>query len=108
MRMDLFSLVVLNLREEYSEEAANELINSPYVASVVNNSETMQRIAINRYLTAAILKFRAVTNVDMSNLLFMLVNDGTTEEWMDLFKKVILPTLKEYKILGEVNVNTIS
>jgi len=73
MRMDLLSLVVLNLREEYSEEAANELINSPYVASVVNNSETMQRIAINRYLTAAILKFRAVTNVDMSNLLFMLV-----------------------------------
>jgi len=98
--LDLVYLTGEHIKVSISESASKLFLEDPVIKDVSKLNSTAQRVIINRYFTDLLLKFRANNDVNVSEMLVLLVNDGYDEDWFKLFNLIIAPFIKEHAILG--------
>lgn len=98
--LDLVFLTGEHIKANISESAGNRFLSDPAIKDVSKLNSTAQRVIINRYFTNLLLKFRANNDVNITEILVLLVNDGYDTDWFKLFNLIIAPFFKEHNILG--------
>ena len=91
-------IVKANVTELYCAEEADNLIKSPELVGCVKYSPQVQRGLVNRVLINKLLIFRATHKVSVVDVIYCLLPDGDNEAWMNVFKLVVLPFLKQNKV----------
>lgn len=98
--INLMEIVRLHLVEYISDEAAKMLMDDPSMVGVYELPSAQQRLFINRWLMRALLIFRNNSGINVTNTVIMLSNEGYIEDWVKIFKMIILPFLVNNSILG--------
>ena len=98
--INLMEIVRLHLVEHISDEAAKMLMDDPSMVGVYKLPSAQQRLFINRWLMRALLIFRNNSGINVTNTVIMLSNEGYIEDWVKIFKMIILPFLVNNSILG--------
>lgn len=98
--INLMEIVRLHLVEYISDEAAKMLMDDPSMVGVYELPSAQQRLFINRWLMRALLIFRNNCGINVTNTVIMLSNEGYIEDWVKIFKMIILPFLVNNSILG--------
>lgn len=94
----LVTAVLANVREVYSEEAANSLANNPILRGWEEHPNEIQRGLINRILVRKLLAYRARHHNGVVDVVLCLAPDGDDSSWMNVFKIAVLPFLKANKV----------
>jgi len=94
----LLEVIRDNIKELYSEEAANAFMCNKELRNYTKYTDSVQRGLANRVLISKLLIFRATSKVKVVDAIYCLIPDGDNEAWMNIFKIVIIPFLKENKI----------
>lgn len=98
--IDLYTMVTVHLDREVCPAASNLFKNDPAIAAVVGEPVIKQRMIINRYFTNLLFTFRSKCDTPINNILFMLTNDGTAEDWYRLFILYVAPFLKLHNVFN--------
>jgi len=101
--LNLVELVAIHIKEGAGIDASNIFISDSNIASVFKLNQVSQRVVINRYLSNRMLIFRALSNVNINNVLPFLANDGLTEDWITVISEFVVPFFKEHKVLQVVH-----
>lgn len=88
------------LKDMVHENASNIFLTHPYIVTVNGLTSGSQRVMINRFFVELLLKYRATSNTSVELYLSYLISDGEIEDWFKLFKEIIIPFIKENKLLG--------
>ena len=105
--INLMEIVRLHLVEYISDEAAAVFMNDPSLIGVYDLSSEQQRLFINRWLVTTLLIFRTHSGVNVTNTIIMLANDGYIEDWVKIFKMIILPFIINNSVLGLTKTNVL-
>jgi len=97
--LDLVEIVRMNIESEIGKEASEKFLNDPTVKYSIGKAEPFQRVAINKFFNAELIKFRATHNVDINDVIFLLVNDGDAHEWIKIIKNITIPFCRDHKVL---------
>ena len=101
---NLCYMVQMHLQNIGYVEGANSFKSHPMVATVWEIDPHSQRVILNRYFSLALLTFRGLKNVPVHNVIDMLIQDGTLDDWFKVFAVYVAPFLKEHKILEVTNI----
>lgn len=104
--IDLVFITSKTLHDNVSENAAKIFLSDYMIKSVVDLNPLSQRIIINRYFYDLLLKYRACADVKVILPLTMLVEDGTHNDWLRLFKDVVCVFIKNNKVFDKVYVKS--
>lgn len=99
LELDLVDIVGRFLNDFVSEEAKNNFLSDININTVKLATAGVQRVSINRYFTTKFLVFKARTGVPVMDMLLYLINDGDTEDWVELFRTFVLPFIKQHNVL---------
>lgn len=103
-QINLCYMVQMHLQNIGYIDGAISFKSHPMVATVWDVDPHTQRVILNRYFNLALLTFRGLQNVPVHNVLDMLIQDGTLDDWFKVFAIYVAPFLKEYKILEVTNI----
>lgn len=81
---------------------ANIFKTDPMIRSVWDNVPVIQVVALNRYFHNLLMRFRAKINIPVHDTAFMLLHDGSVDDWFWSFSKNVCPFLKEKNVFGVV------
>ncbi|MDQ6990808.1 MAG: hypothetical protein Q9M11_03650 [Mariprofundaceae bacterium] len=95
----ILDVIYANIKNTYSEAAADAFRANPVFSTANDYSDAVQRGLANRVLINKLLVFRATSKVPVVDAIYCLIPDGNNEDWMNVFKMVILPFLKENKVM---------
>ena len=98
--IDLVYITSEHLKVSVSASVSKRFLADSMIADVADSNSMAQRVIINRYFTKAFLSFRANNDVNITDMLVLLVNDGDYEDWFKIFRLVIAPFIKEHSVLG--------
>lgn len=101
---NLCYMVQMHLQNIGYIDGANSFKSHPMISTVWNIDPHSQRIILNRYFSLALLIFRGLQNIPVHNIIDMLIQDGTLDDWFKVFAVYVAPFLKEHKILEITNV----
>jgi len=96
--LSLLEAVYSNIDKEYSPFMADMFMKNPEFSNYKQYDDKTQRGLVNRVLISKLLVFRASSDVKVVEIIYCLIPDGDNESWMNVFKLVILPFLKENKV----------
>jgi len=94
----MLDIIKLNIATNYTKAAAEQFVSNPVFVGCEAYDDTVQRGLANRVLIRKLLAFRAKSNVKVVDAIYCLIPDGDNESWMNVFKLVILPFLKENNV----------
>lgn len=77
-------------------------LNDPMIKSVWDNVPVVQLVALNRYFSNLLLKFRAKKKISVHDTVYMLIKDGTIDDWYTSFSQNVGPFLKVHNVFGVV------
>lgn len=72
------------------------------ILSVWDNIPVVQLVALNRYFTNLLMRFRAKQKTPVHDTVHMLIKDGTVDDWFSSFVTHVGPFLKTYNVFGVV------
>lgn len=90
--VDLLAVVSKDLRESGLFIIDSHLREYFESQGVVNKKPNVQRFYLNKYFTLVLLVYPDNT-MDQR---YCLINDGTVEDWLDLFRRKVLPFLRNH------------
>jgi len=97
--IDLLLEVTKIMVRKCGKLGASYFRTNPEILIIEELNPASQRIIINRVLNQALLLFRAHNNINISEVMIYLINDGLNDEWLSLMEDVVLPFFAEHNIL---------
>lgn len=75
-------------------QEADVFLNDPNISTIRNKINLLQRYVLNRYFTIQIYNAE-LTGVNVNGLeeRYMLMPDGTDNEWLSMFRRRVVPFL---------------
>lgn len=74
----------------------------PGIKAVWDDVPVVQRVALNRFFNNLLMKFRAKKPVAVHDTAYMLIHDGTINDWYSSFSMSVGPFLKTHNVFGVV------
>lgn len=89
---------------EHSEDiqSCDLFLANPEIAMVTNINNHTQRVIINKFIVASLLRYRAITGIAVWNVLPFAANDGLIEDWTTVMRDIIVPYFKINKVLTTI------
>lgn len=101
-KLELIDFIRLNLNSVFGEKYGDVFYNSPIISGAKGKDDGFQRVMINRFFNQLLMTYRARVNTPVHNTCYMLVDDGTTEDWLQIFNTMVIPFLKENLVFNIV------
>lgn len=101
-KLNLIEFIKMNIDSVFGKKYGDIFINSPIIISAKDKDEGFQRVMVNRFFNQLLLTYRARVNKPVHNTTCMLVDDGTTEDWLQIFNNMVIPFLKQNLVFNIV------
>lgn len=106
-KMELIDFIRLNLNGIFGNKYGDIFYNSPFISGSKGKGDGFQRVMINRFFNHLLLTYRARVDNPVHNVTYMLVDDGTTEDWLQIFNTTVIPFLKDNMVFNVVYNNEV-
>jgi hypothetical protein len=70
-------------------ERVQDYYDAPLIMDAGNKRPVVQRFLLNRYWTTQLLSL----DINTVDIRFSLFNDGTIDDWLNVFKEITLPVI---------------
>jgi hypothetical protein len=98
---DLVGLIVRDLEAYYCKLAKDVFISNRDIISIIPLNPISQRVIINRWFNAELLKYRSrVDDLDVVTVLRYVIDDGTIDDWLESMQVIVIPFFKLKNILN--------
>lgn len=96
-------MIVMNHLEFVVGKTESQIFASdPGIVSVWENVPPLQIVAMNRYFNNLLMRFRAKKNIPVHDTAYMLIKDGSVDDWYSSFVMNVAKFLKINNVFGVV------
>jgi len=93
--LDVLKELINILRENnIKEDKINLMLSDPFIKAIENKHSYLQKLNLSKYWNNQII-FTNDKSIVTVPLRYSLLYDGTPDEWLIIFKDIILPYIKE-------------
>lgn len=99
---NLCLIVMSHLELVVGKTESQIFASDPIIVSVWDNVPPIQIVAMNRYFNNLLMRFRAKRNIAVHDTAYMLIKDGTVDDWYSSFVMNVAKFLKIHNVFGVV------